>query len=505
MGIANDVVLPRGVSGQRWRVLRGASSRSKRRVIALALSAFAGLPTTVVAQTTIDICSRTEEVRDAILKEVDATECASVAASRLAGITALSMSGKNIDAVASGDFDGLDALRRLDLHDNKLAALPQGIFDGLGALETLYLSRNGLATLPQGVFDDLAALETLYLYRNLLTTLPQGVFDELAALRTLSLAAMQLATLPAGVFDSLAALEGLWLNDNRLTSLPAGVFDNLTALETLDLHNNHLVGLARSDPLFSQLPSSADIRLGGQTPGSTTIAEPEQPEEPEQPDQPEEPDQPDQPDEPDQPEEPDQPDQPEEPDQPDQPEEPGQPEQPPAEQVAALQARVAELEAELERLQREDQTAALQARIAELEAEVRRLEAEAGLYRRTLIIPVQLSNDRYYKVYNNTTISDECTQFADNMKVSAGCSNSSTYMRVESDPVNLRCRGDNSGLDLWDDYDGSVVATVEWSCVAPQPRGRAGRVTKVVTINGVLTSCGATDTVLNAEVECTYP
>ena len=128
----------------------------------------------------------------------------------------------------------------------------------------------------------------------------------------------------------------------------------------------------------------------------------------------------------------------------------------------------------------------------------------------TLGASAQQDMARYYKVYNNTTVSAECAPLADYMTVSAGCSKgrwSST--RVEDDPIDLRCDSDDQGLDLWDDYDGSVRTSVRWSCPAA-PSGVpveqvVGRVTKVVTINGTLTSCGRKDTVLTARVECTYP
>ena len=126
----------------------------------------------------------------------------------------------------------------------------------------------------------------------------------------------------------------------------------------------------------------------------------------------------------------------------------------------------------------------------------------------TLATSAQQDANRYYRVYNNTTVSAECTPLADYMKVSAGCSNSSSYTRVENDPIDLTCASNDSGLDLWDDYDGSVRSRVRWSCPASPagvPVERVMRVVKVVTINGTLTSCGRTDTVLTAQVECTYP
>ena len=56
-------------------------------------------------------------------------------------------------------FDGLTALRGLDLRRNGLTALPAAVFDDLTELRRLRLAQNALASLPDGVFGTLAKLE----------------------------------------------------------------------------------------------------------------------------------------------------------------------------------------------------------------------------------------------------------------------------------------------------------------------------------------------------------
>ena len=56
-------------------------------------------------------------------------------------------------------FDGLTALRGLDLRRNGLSALRAGVFDDLTELRRLKLAQNALASLPDGVFGTLAKLE----------------------------------------------------------------------------------------------------------------------------------------------------------------------------------------------------------------------------------------------------------------------------------------------------------------------------------------------------------
>ena len=56
-------------------------------------------------------------------------------------------------------FDGLTALRGLDLRRNGLSALRAAVFDDLTELRRLRLAQNALASLPDGVFGTLAKLE----------------------------------------------------------------------------------------------------------------------------------------------------------------------------------------------------------------------------------------------------------------------------------------------------------------------------------------------------------
>ena len=218
-----------------------------RNIIAVA----ALLPAVAGQAQTVDICDRTQQVRDAIMDKVNAGNCAAVDSEGLAGAKTLDLRSKRLTALRAEDFDGLTSLHTLDfrnlrtlrLYENRLTTLPAGVFDGLSSLQYLYLGGNQLAALPAGVFDELSSLQSLYLGWNQLTALPAGAFDGLTSLRTLDLDGNQLATLPAGTFDGLTRLQDLWLQDNWLTTLPAGAFDGLTSLRTLSLSGNQLATL----------------------------------------------------------------------------------------------------------------------------------------------------------------------------------------------------------------------------------------------------------------------
>ena len=113
-----------------------------------------------------------------------------------------------------GDFDGLTALRFLDLGNNALARLSSGVFADLTSLGALGLYDNDLAALPSDAFDNLTSLTELYLHDNDLATLPSDVFADLTSLTQLSLSGNDLTALPSGVFEPLTALRQLNLADN---------------------------------------------------------------------------------------------------------------------------------------------------------------------------------------------------------------------------------------------------------------------------------------------------
>ncbi len=169
------------------------------------------------------VCSRTRQVRDAIVAASPVTTCSAVTDAHLAAIPELNLPSAAITSLQAEDFAGLSALEYLILYDNQLSSLPAGVFAGLSALRWLQLDSNQLSSLPAGVFAGLSTLEVLYLYSNQLSSLPAGVFAGLSALEVLQLFDNQLSSLPEGVFAGLSALMGLDLDDNPVDPLPVTV------------------------------------------------------------------------------------------------------------------------------------------------------------------------------------------------------------------------------------------------------------------------------------------
>ena len=238
----------------------------------------------VWAQTRVNICSRTQQVQDEIVRVINDPDqsptppstpvtCATVTATQLAAITRLELNAPtpltdgvpndyiDITELQSGDFAGLTSLTFLNLSGNNLTTskLPSNIFSGLSALRSLRLGGNDLTTLPVGIFSGLSALRSLRLDRNDLTTLPVGIFSGLSALRSLRLGGNDLTTLPVGIFSDLTDLPNLDLSFNSFNTLGAGVFNGLTNLTTLILRNTTLNTLEAG--VFNGLTNLTSLNL----------------------------------------------------------------------------------------------------------------------------------------------------------------------------------------------------------------------------------------------------
>ncbi len=211
-----------------------------------------------------NVCGRTEQIQDAIMKSAGVSECADVTADYWATVTDLDLSNLGISDLKPSDFAGLYRVRTLKLDGNDLTTLPAGVFGGLDHLRKLRLNDNNLTTLPAGVFGGLDHLRKLRLDDNNLTTLPAGVFGGLDRLRKVRLDGNDLTTLPAGVFGGLDRLRILRLDGNDLTTLPAGVFGGLDRLRILKLDGNDLTTL----PSRVFVGLSLQVLLLGGNPGA---------------------------------------------------------------------------------------------------------------------------------------------------------------------------------------------------------------------------------------------
>ena len=288
-------------------------------IILAALAVFT-LATNPVNAAAVNICSRTPEVREAILASVTPTPtCSTITDTQLAGITGeiainaysnaellksdfagltgvthvalrssqalrkipadafdelnkaqiigITMVFNGIEEVEAGVFDGFTAITTLNLNTNAIQGLDAELFDSLSTLQRLALHANDLKTVDADLFDGLSSLQRLSLQTNALRTLDADLFDGLSSLQNLDLQTNDLLTLDAGVFDGLSSLQRLDLNHNALTTLDADLFDGLSSLEQLYLNDNGLTTLDAG--VFDGLSSLQ--RLGLHNNGLTTL------------------------------------------------------------------------------------------------------------------------------------------------------------------------------------------------------------------------------------------
>ncbi len=208
----------------------------------------------------LNICSRSEVVRDAILAQITETvSCGEVTSDDLSEITILDLGGRDITELKSDDFSGLTNLQYLYLNNNSLTDLPQDLFDGLTQLLFLELHNNALTDLHQDLFDGLESLILLFLQNNALTSLHQDLFEELTSLSNLNLQNNALTDLPQDLFDGLTNLRLLFLSQNALTDLHQDLFDGPTSLESINLAGNSLTDLHQD--LFDGLTSLQSLWL----------------------------------------------------------------------------------------------------------------------------------------------------------------------------------------------------------------------------------------------------
>ena len=148
-------------------------------------------------------------------------------------LTRLDMSENCIRELPT-DFEKLNCLSELVLHDNQIEEIPKGFCTGVLSctLNLLDLSSNKLRIIRPYV-GKLQKLVTLKLFNNQIVVLPSKMRD-LTQLRTLQVNNNQLRTLPAGFgdlrLDALDLSENPFLDDGPATAIDKLHFPSL--LET---------------------------------------------------------------------------------------------------------------------------------------------------------------------------------------------------------------------------------------------------------------------------------
>ena len=99
-----------------------------------------------------NVCGRTAQVRNEIVRQAPVSTCAEVAPEHMAAIEELYLYDENVPALKAGDFADLTGLELLDLGSNSIGSLPANLFSQLESLVALDLSGNSLAALQANAF-----------------------------------------------------------------------------------------------------------------------------------------------------------------------------------------------------------------------------------------------------------------------------------------------------------------------------------------------------------------
>ncbi|MDD9875673.1 MAG: leucine-rich repeat protein, partial [Gammaproteobacteria bacterium] len=217
------------------------------------------LPLTIEVRDGISICSRTRQIRNAIVELINnrrrsegvTYNCHAVLSEDLASVGTLNIAGRlaGVTALLAHDFNGMSALQTLDLSDLEAATLPEDIFGETTNLRVLSLrgifGRDSLMRLPSNIFRNLGQLQNLDLSFTRLETLPEDIFRDTANLNTLDFSGSGLTSLPPDILMNLDRLASLGLaGNNNLTELPARL----------------LADIEKTQPSFSV---NAGVRIGG--------------------------------------------------------------------------------------------------------------------------------------------------------------------------------------------------------------------------------------------------
>ena len=270
---------------------------------------YKGLVVAVVSTpvtSTLGICDRTPEVRDALLAKIDGiTSCRDVTVSHLEsvsgtldlshpsvlttaltglkeqdlkdlrGLEGLNLSGNSIESLSSDAFSDLESLTELDVSGNGLTGLPA--VNGLTTLTSLKAFGNALPYLP--AVNGLVNLTYFDVSGNELTGLPDvsaltkvthfdvsanslvGLPDVtgLEALTNLDASGNALSVFPD--LTGLTALTRLDLSGNGIEELPSDAFSGLSGLEIIRLDDNELTSLPQG--VFVGLEGLTTVWLNG--------------------------------------------------------------------------------------------------------------------------------------------------------------------------------------------------------------------------------------------------
>jgi Leucine-rich repeat (LRR) protein len=177
----------------------------------------------------------------------------------LPAVRGINISGNNLKILKPDTFRSLQSLNSLRLISSNVEVVMPETFRDLDNLVELNLSNNSIKMLEDDVFLDLPLLEVLILTHNQIHTIKKEIFNGLHEMKILNLSFNDLTYLKTASFKGLNKLENLDLSHNKISVTEIDTFQNLTNLVRLVLDYNEI---RKVQPLsFRDIPNLTELSL----------------------------------------------------------------------------------------------------------------------------------------------------------------------------------------------------------------------------------------------------
>ncbi|XP_019624960.1 PREDICTED: leucine-rich repeat and fibronectin type-III domain-containing protein 5-like [Branchiostoma belcheri] len=157
----------------------------------------------------------------------------------LPALNVLTLSGGNIRDIRNGTFETLASLRQLSMNGNSLRVVGTW-FEGLEAMVRLYMFQNKIESIKRGAFLPLKKLKFLDMSYNRIRSIQAWFFEGLSGLLDLKLNKNKISHIAADVVFYLGLVGDINLSDNMLQTINPQWFQNLPPRANVYLDNNLL-------------------------------------------------------------------------------------------------------------------------------------------------------------------------------------------------------------------------------------------------------------------------
>jgi Leucine-rich repeat (LRR) protein len=159
----------------------------------------------------------------------------------------LDLSTNKIRSIEPDAFNGLPALKSMNVSNNLLNSMQHKLFVNLKNLETLILSKNEIASICNDSFNGLGhSLVSLSLASNKLQFIKNDHLANLIKLQFLDLKSNSLAAIESNAFINMRDLNALFLSENCLFKITPILFQSQQKLDQLFLDFNLLMNIEQS-------------------------------------------------------------------------------------------------------------------------------------------------------------------------------------------------------------------------------------------------------------------